>query len=277
MVSNSELVVNPHFFLDPAASSVEGAAKLNVKPAPLKSFANAASSDENKVSYKMLVTVVLLHMTGLVGILYAKPETVELEKPQTPMMVSLVSHVENMPEEKPLPVVEQKPVVKKALVKPQKVVEQPRVVNDDAARKIEQKEPVTTEKVETPVVAEKTPADVQPAAKASEAVAEVAKAKAAPEPAIEPPSFGAAYLNNPAPAYPMSARRMGEQGKVLLKVLVSEDGKASTVQVDRSSGHSKLDEAAVEAVKKWSFVPAKRSNKPMSAYVLVPINFSLNS
>jgi len=277
MVSNSELVVNPHFFLDPAASIVEGAAKLNVKPAPLKSFANTASSDENKVSYKMLVTVVLLHMTGLVGILYAKPETVELEKPQTPMIVSLVSHVENMPEEKPLPVVEQKPVVKKALVKPQKVVEQPRVVNDDAARKIEQKEPVTTEKVETPVVAEKTPADVQPAAKASEAVAEVAKAKAAPEPAIEPPSFGAAYLNNPAPAYPMSARRMGEQGKVLLKVLVSEDGKAATVQVDRSSGHSKLDEAAVEAVKKWSFVPAKRSNKPMSAYVLVPINFSLNS
>jgi len=63
----------------------------------------------------------------------------------------------------------------------------------------------------------------------------------------------------------------------LLKVLVSEEGKATTVQVDRSSGHSKLDEAAVEAVKKWSFVPAKRSNKPMSAYVLVPINFSLNS
>jgi len=247
-----------------------------VKSAPLKA-ANAISTEENKVSYKMLVTVVLLHMTGLVGILYAKPETVALEKPQTPMMVSLVSHVENMPEEKPLPVVEQKPVVKKAVVKPQKVVEKPRVVNDDAARKIEQKEPVKTEKVETPVVAENTPTEAQPAAKSTEPVAEVAKAKAAPEPAIEPPSFGAAYLNNPAPAYPMLARRMGEQGKVLLKVLVSEDGKAATVQVDRSSGHSKLDEAAVEAVKKWSFVPAKRSNKPMSAYVLVPISFSLNS
>jgi len=275
MVSSSELAVNPHFFLDPVASRVESANKLNIKPAPLK--ADMASSTEDKVSYKMLVAVVMLHMTGLVGILYAKPETVTLEKPQTPMMVSLVSHVENMPEEKPLPVIEQKPVVKKAVVKPQKVVEKPRVVNDDAARKIEQKEPVTTEKVETPVVAENTPTNAQPAAKATDTVAEVAKAKAAPEPAIEPPSFGAAYLNNPAPAYPMSARRMGEQGKVLLKVLVSEDGKAATVQVDRSSGHSKLDEAAVEAVKKWSFVPAKRSNKPMSAYVLVPINFSLNS
>jgi len=275
MVSSSELAVNPHFFLDPVASRVENGSKLNVKAAPLK--ADMASSTEDKVSYKMLVAVVMLHMTGLIGILYAKPETVTLEKPQTPMMVSLVSHVENMPEEKPLPVVEQKPVVKKAVVKPQKMVEKPRVVNDDAARKIEQKEPVTTEKVETPVVAESTPTDAQPAAKATDTVAEVAKAKAAPEPAIEPPSFGAAYLNNPAPAYPMSARRMGEQGKVLLKVLVSEDGKAATVQVDRSSGHSKLDEAAVEAVKKWSFVPAKRSNKPMSAYVLVPINFSLNS
>lgn len=275
MVSSSELAVNPHFFLDPVVSSVETAGKLNVKPAPLK--AHMASSAEDKVSYKMLVAVLVLHMTGLVSILYAKPETVALEKPQTPMMVSLVSHVENMPEEKPLPVVEQKPVVKKAVVKPQKVVEKPRVINDDAARKIEQKEPVTTEKVETPVVAENTPTEAAPAAKATETVAEVAKAKAAPEPAIEPPSFGAAYLNNPAPAYPMSARRMGEQGKVLLKVLVSEDGKAATVQVDRSSGHSKLDEAAVEAVKKWSFVPAKRSNKPMSAYVLVPINFSLNS
>ncbi len=277
MVSNSELVVNPHFFLDPVVSSVEGSNKQNIKAAPLNAYANTASSAEDKVSYKWLVTVLVLHMAGLIGILYAKPETVELEKPQTPMMVSLVSHVENMPEEKPLPVVEQKPVVKKAVVKPQKVVEQPRVVNDDAARKIEQKEPVTTEKVETPVVAENTPTDAQPAAKATDVVAEVAKAKVAPEPAIEPPSFGAAYLNNPAPAYPMSARRMGEQGKVLLKVLVSEEGKATTVQVDRSSGHSKLDEAAVEAVKKWSFVPAKRSNKPMSAYVLVPINFSLNS
>ncbi|ACT49010.1 energy transducer TonB [Methylotenera mobilis] len=276
MVSNSELVANPHFFLDPAVRSVEAANKLNVKSAPLKA-ANATSAEERTVSYRMLALVVALHMTGLVGILYAKPETVEPVKPPEPMMVSLVSHVENMPVEKPLPVVEQKPVVKKAVVKPQKVVEQPRVINDDAARKIEQKEPVTTEKVETPVVAENTPTEAQPAAKATETVAEVAKAKAVPEPAIEPPSFGAAYLNNPAPTYPMSARRMGEQGKVLLKVLVSEDGKATTVQVDRSSGHSKLDEAAVEAVKKWSFVPAKRSNKPMSAYVLVPINFSLNS
>lgn len=276
MVSNSELVVNPHFFLDPAVRSSEGANKLNVTSAPLKA-ANATAAEDGKVSYRMLALVLALHITGLIGILSAEPETVEPAKPPTPMMVSLVSHVENMPEEKPQPVVEQKPVVKKAVVKPQKVVEKPHVVNDDAVRKIEQQEPVITEKMETPVVAERPPAEAQPSVKATETVAEVAKAKAAPEPAIESPSFGAAYLNNPAPTYPMSARRMGEQGKVLLKVLVSEDGKATTVQVDRSSGHSKLDEAAVEAVKKWSFIPAKRSNKPMSAYVLVPINFSLNS
>ena len=73
MVSSSELAVNPHFFLDPVASRVESANKLNVKPAQLK--ADMASSTEDKVSYKMLVAVVMLHMTGLVSILYAKPET----------------------------------------------------------------------------------------------------------------------------------------------------------------------------------------------------------
>lgn len=276
MVSNSELVVNPHFFLDPAVRSSVGANKLDVKSTPLKAD-DAVVAEAGKVSYRMLALVLAVHVTGFMGIIYVKPETLEPAKPLTPMMVSLVSHVENMPEEKPQSVLEQKPVVKKAVVEPQKVVEKPHVVNDEAARKVEQEEPVITEKVEPAVLAESTPAEASPSVKATETLAEVAKTKAAPEPTIEPPSFGAAYLNNPAPTYPISARRLGEQGKVLLKVLVSEDGKATSVQVDRSSGHSKLDEAALEAVKKWSFIPAKRSNKPMSAYVFVPINFSLNS
>lgn len=94
---------------------------------------------------------------------------------------------------------------------------------------------------------------------------------------VEPPKYGAAYLNNPAPEYPALARRKGEQGRVLLKVLVSETGLAQKVQIDTSSGYNSLDQSAVEAVKKWSFIPARRSNQAVSAYVLVPIKFSLNS
>jgi protein TonB len=101
--------------------------------------------------------------------------------------------------------------------------------------------------------------------------------KIAEEPVIEQAKFDVAYLNNPAPIYPKMSRRQGEQGRVLLKVLVSEKGIAEQVQLETSSGFEKLDQAAVDVVKKWSFVPAKRSNQAISAYVLVPVKFSLNS
>ena len=93
--------------------------------------------------------------------------------------------------------------------------------------------------------------------------------------AIEPPRFGAAYLNNPAPDYPAASRRFSEQGIVLLRVLVSLSGQAESVQIENSSGYSRLDQAAIKAVKLWSFIPAKRNNQPLSAYVLVPVKFSL--
>ena len=93
--------------------------------------------------------------------------------------------------------------------------------------------------------------------------------------AIEPSRFGAAYLNNPAPDYPASSRRFSEQGIVLLRVLVSLSGQAESVQIENSSGYSRLDQAAIKAVKMWSFIPAKRNNQPLSAYVLVPVKFSL--
>ena len=137
---------------------------------------------------------------------------------------------------------------------------------------------VVSEPVAQPVMAEAAASDNPVKAELPAHVAEApAKVEAVAEPVVEPPKFGAAYLNNPAPAYPSVSRRFGEQGRVLLRVLVSENGLAQSVQLDSSSGYEKLDRAAMEAVKKWSFIPARRSNQPVSAYVLVPIKFSLNS
>lgn len=90
-----------------------------------------------------------------------------------------------------------------------------------------------------------------------------------------PPISDAAYLKNPQPRYPMSARRRGEQGTVLLKVLVTSEGSAGTVNVQTSSGSTALDDAALEAVRKWRFVPAKRGAQPVEAWHLVPIVFKL--
>jgi protein TonB len=90
-----------------------------------------------------------------------------------------------------------------------------------------------------------------------------------------PPVSDAAYLRNPQPRYPMSARRRGEQGTVLLKVLVTREGSAGSVSIDRSSGSAALDDAALDAVRKWRFVPATRAGQPVEAWHLVPIVFKL--
>ena len=90
-----------------------------------------------------------------------------------------------------------------------------------------------------------------------------------------PPLWDAAYLQNPRPLYPMSARRRGEQGTVLLKVLVTREGTAATVRVETSSGSKSLDEAALEAVRKWRFVPAKRGAQPVEEWYEIPLVFKL--
>ena len=94
-------------------------------------------------------------------------------------------------------------------------------------------------------------------------------------PAVIPPVFNANYLENPAPAYPALSRRLGEQGKVILRVLVNPSGAAAEVQVRSSSGHPRLDDAARDTVLRWKFVPASRAAEPVAAWVLIPISFRL--
>lgn len=95
------------------------------------------------------------------------------------------------------------------------------------------------------------------------------------EPAISQPRFDADYLRNPAPSYPPLARRMGEEGKVLLRVLVSPQGTAEAVEIRTSSGSSRLDESAQKTVRTWKFIPAKKGDLAVQSWVLVPIVFKL--
>jgi len=99
-------------------------------------------------------------------------------------------------------------------------------------------------------------------------------APAAPAP-IVPPDFSAAQLRNPGPAYPYLSRRAKEEGVVLLKVLVSTDGRAAKLEIEESSGFERLDDAALKTVGKWRFVPATQAGQPREAWVLVPVTFSL--
>lgn len=95
-----------------------------------------------------------------------------------------------------------------------------------------------------------------------------------PQPVV-PPRFDAAYLDNPRPEYPRAAKRMGEQGKVMLRVYVSASGAAEKVEIGTSSGSRRLDEAARLAVELWKFVPARQGAGSVAAWVIVPITFAL--
>ena len=95
--------------------------------------------------------------------------------------------------------------------------------------------------------------------------------------AVTTPIFDADYLLNPTPAYPNASRRLGEEGRVILRVLVSSAGAADDVQIRTSSGHARLDESARETVRRWKFVPARRGDEKLPAWVLIPISFRLES
>jgi protein TonB len=87
---------------------------------------------------------------------------------------------------------------------------------------------------------------------------------------------GAAYGTNPRPPYPLAARRLGLEGRVLLDVLVRPDGRAAEVRVRESSGHRILDDSAADTVRtRWRFVPARRGGQPVESRVTVPIRFEL--
>ena len=78
-----------------------------------------------------------------------------------------------------------------------------------------------------------------------------------------------------APAYPAASRRLGETGVVVLRVELDESGRVAAARVNSSSGHSRLDETALAAVRTWHCTPAMRDGQPVRAVALQPFKFVL--
>lgn len=103
-----------------------------------------------------------------------------------------------------------------------------------------------------------------------------ASVAAAAKPAEKGPSLAPRPLANPRPIYPREARRRGVEGHVLLRVVVGEKGMSEAVTLLETSGYSVLDEAAIAAIRKWRFEPARRGGTPMTAAIDVPVTFRIN-
>jgi protein TonB len=92
---------------------------------------------------------------------------------------------------------------------------------------------------------------------------------------LELPSSKADYLHNPPPDYPRMSKRLGEQGKVVLKVLIGTDGAPQKVELVTSSGFERLDKSAMDAAMRWRYVPGKRGGVAEAMWYQVPIQFTL--
>lgn len=160
---------------------------------------------------------------------------------------------------------------------PQPVVDPPPPVEDELAVKPPPPKPIPKPKpvvnpvpkpVARPVEPPAPPAPPQPVAAPAPAAPPV------PQP-VTPASASAGYLHNPAPQYPSLAMRRGWEGTVLLRVHVLASGNPGEIQIQKSSGRDQLDAAALAAVKRWSFVPAKQGDVARDGWVSVPIDFKI--
>ncbi len=197
------------------------------------------------------------------------------DKPPPPLHVELRQPPPEIVPPKPLPM-EPQPAPRER-PKPQPEKPRPERAVSREERPLEpQRAPILTASPEAPVTAATPVVPPQPEQK-SPPPPEAPRAPplAAPAP-ITLPRSDAAYLNNPRPNYPIAARRRGDEGTVFVRVLVTADGLAGSVGLEKSSGHPSLDEAALTAVRSWRFVPAKQGDKAIDSPHVVPVVFRLD-
>ncbi|OJY55841.1 MAG: energy transducer TonB [Thiobacillus sp. 0-1251] len=214
-----------------------------------------------RLSRASLAGVVLAH-AGLLAALLFVAHTPEPITPPLPITVSLIEPEVKEPDPQPKP--EPRPQPPKPHVKP---LPPPPVLI--AEKPLPAPQPVVeAPKPDPEPVPEVVPPPVPVVAEAP---------KPAPPPPPIPPR-PADYLNNPKPPYPALSKRLGEEGVVRLNILVNPDGSVAQLEIVKSSGYARLDESARKTVQSsWKFEPARQAGKPVAAWVIVPIQFTLRS
>lgn len=189
-------------------------------------------------------TIVVVHAAALYAALTFAPQ-IKRAVAEVPLAVTFVTHAEP-PRDRPLPQV--------SVVTPQPLIDVPELplieIPNDA--------PVSARAITIPVAP-------PPPAAAPQDDRSVPKLVSAVE-----------YVREPVPRYPPQSRRLREQGLVVLRVVIDEHGAASSIEIETSSGHARLDDAAREAVLRAAFRPYVEDGEPRRALVLIPIEFALN-
>ncbi|TCP08413.1 outer membrane transport energization protein TonB [Crenobacter luteus] len=219
--------------------------------------------NENRLQTLAFSGVLLAHVgvgALLVGIAQAR-DVVVPPKVESLTMISLAPAPQPAP--RPAPEPQKRPEPKPA---PHKVAQ--KAPKPQAPKLLTARAPAATA---TPTFT--APAEPAPAPQSAPAAA--GGEKADKPVAVTPPTHRGGYLNNPRPAYPPLSLELGEEGKVLMRVLVSAAGRAESVEVAKSSGFPRLDRAARTAVQEWRFTPARRGDEPISFTYTFAVDFSI--
>jgi len=210
---------------------------------------------------------------SMVPTIIAPPEPREifamLIAPPTPPQPQVTPPQPAPPPPEPVPP-PPKPVVQKPKPKPkpkraEPVIPAPVLPPSETAITQEAVEPVVEPTPPAPAVVQADPAPPAP----------VAAPVAAPPPAGPRTISAVEYLVPPQPAYPPLSRRAGESGQVLLRILVNQAGRPEKVEVQKSSGYTRLDDAARAAAMRARFKPHRENGSAVAVYALVPVNFSI--
>src|SRR5204863_4492509 len=207
-------------------------ARAAIAPGPLSvPRVPSYASSQRRMRWPLVVALALAHALVVVVIALDSPAFQTLRRPE-PIAVTILR---DMPKP-PLPETLPKPLPVKRIA-PLAVAESPPVVAPDLPRVVEV--PTITLPPDPPKAVAPAPVVAPPAPVAA----------APPGDALVAPRFDAAYLDNPAPAYPAMSRRQHEEGRVMLRVRVGADGRAESVEIAASSGFDRLDRAAQDAVR----------------------------
>lgn len=137
--------------------------------------------------------------------------------------------------------------------------------------------PIAKKAIPTPDTAAAPPAPPVASPAPPAPSAPTAAPAAPPAPPAPPKSIsGVEYLQPPNPEYPAMSRRMREEGTAVLRVLVNARGRAERVELQKSTGSPRLDEAAKQAVLRTLFKPYIEDGKALPVFATVPIKFQLD-
>lgn len=207
-------------------------------------------------------------------------------EPDILIAASLISEVAPVPAPAPTPPaappVAQPRKAAPAPTPPQPAPAQPQPVARPATTPAPAALPAATQAEPSPNAPTATLAQPSPATPASAAVAadtpQATPASTAPAPApakVELPNASASYLNNPKPPYPALSKRLGEEGKVVVRAWIDTNGRATKAEIKTSSGYDRLDQTALQTVLNWRYIPGQRAGVPEAMWFNIPLNFVL--